>query len=37
MPTKLKQDSAKMNAWLHKMVLAKSAVNGGKVPQSLLD
>lgn len=36
-PAELMQDSAKMNVWLHKMVLAKIAVNGGKVPQSLLD
>lgn len=36
-PPELMQDSAKMNVWLHKMVLAKIAVNGGKVPQSLLD
>lgn len=36
-PPELMQDSAKMNVWLHKMVIAKIAVNGGKVPQSLLD
>lgn len=36
-PPELMQDSAQMNVWLHKMVLAKIAVNGGKVPQSLLD
>ena len=36
-PPELMQDSSKMNVWLHKMVLAKIAVNGGKVPQSLLD
>lgn len=36
-PPELMQDSAKMNVWLHKMVLAKIAVNGGKVPQSLLN
>ncbi|WP_082536357.1 MULTISPECIES: DUF3597 domain-containing protein [unclassified Roseateles] len=36
-PPELMQDSAKMNVWLHKMVLAKIAVNGGKIPQSLLD
>ncbi len=36
-PPELMQDSATMNVWLHKMVLAKIAVNGGKVPQSLLD
>jgi hypothetical protein len=26
-----------MNVWLHKMVLAKIAVNGGSLPQSMLD
>ena len=30
-------DSAKMNVWLHKAVLARIAANGGKVPQDLLD
>ena len=30
-------DSAKMNTWLHKTVLARVAANGGKVPQELLD
>jgi uncharacterized protein DUF3597 len=29
-------DSAKMNTWLHKTVLARVAANGGKVPQELL-
>ena len=29
-------DSAKMNMWLHKTVLARVAANGGKVPQELL-
>lgn len=29
-------DSASMNVWLHKQVLAKLAANGGKVPDSLL-
>jgi len=29
-------DSAKMNIWLHKTVLARVAANGGKVPQELL-
>ena len=32
-----KNDSAKMNVWLHKQVLRKLAENGGKVPQNLLD
>jgi hypothetical protein len=32
-----KNDSAKMNMWLHKEVLKKLAENGGKVPQNLLD
>jgi len=31
-----KSDSAAMNIWLHKQVLAKLAANGGKVPESLL-
>jgi hypothetical protein len=36
-PTDLMGDSAKMNMWLHKTVLAQIAANGGNVPQSLLD
>jgi hypothetical protein len=36
-PVNLMDDSAKMNMWLHKAVLAKLAANGGKVPQELLD
>ena len=32
-----KNDSAKMNVWLHKEVLRKLAENGGKIPQNLLD
>jgi hypothetical protein len=35
-PTDLMGDSAKMNMWLHKTVLARVAANGGKVPQDLL-
>lgn len=31
-----KSDSATMNIWLHKQVLAKLAANGGKVPGNLL-
>lgn len=31
-----KSDSAAMNIWLHKQVLAKLAANGGKVPDTLL-
>jgi hypothetical protein len=31
-----KNDSAKMNIWLHKQVLKKFAENGGKVPADLL-
>ena len=31
-----KSDSATMNIWLHKQVLAKLAANGGKVPESLI-
>ena len=30
-------DSAAMNIWLHKQVMAKLAENGGKVPTNLLD
>jgi 3-oxoacyl-ACP reductase-like protein len=30
-------DSASMNIWLHKQVMAKLAANGGKVPPELLD
>ncbi len=30
-------DSAQMNMWLHKTVMARVAANGGKVPQELLD
>jgi hypothetical protein len=29
-------DSAAMNVWLHKQVMAKIAANGGNVPQDLL-
>jgi hypothetical protein len=36
-PADLMGDSAKMNVWLHKAVLARIAANGGKVPQDLLD
>jgi hypothetical protein len=36
-PADLMGDSAKMNTWLHKAVLARVAANGGKVPQDLLD
>jgi hypothetical protein len=30
-------DSAQMNMWLHKTVLAKIAENGGNIPRELLD
>ena len=30
-----KNDSASMNIWLHKQVIAKIAANGGKVPDEL--
>ena len=30
-------DSAKMNIWLHKTVLARIAANGGNIPRDLLD
>jgi hypothetical protein len=36
-PADLMADSAKMNVWLHKTVLARIAANGGNVPQDLLD
>lgn len=36
-PASLMGDSAKMNMWLHKTVLAKLAANGGNVPKELLD
>jgi hypothetical protein len=36
-PADLMGDSAKMNIWLHKAVLARIAANGGNVPQDLLD
>lgn len=35
-PASLMGDSAKMNVWLHKTVLAKLAANGGNVPKELL-
>ena len=36
-PAELMGDSAKMNVWLHKEVLKRIAVNGGNIPQNLLD
>jgi hypothetical protein len=36
-PPELMGDSAKMNTWLHRMVLGRIAANGGNVPSSLLD
>jgi hypothetical protein len=36
-PADLMGDSAKMNMWLHKNVLARIAANGGNVPKELLD
>jgi 3-oxoacyl-ACP reductase-like protein len=36
-PPELMADSAKMNMWLHKTVLARIAANGGNVPKDLLD
>jgi hypothetical protein len=35
-PAELMGNSAQMNKWLHKTVLAQVAANGGKVPQELL-
>lgn len=36
-PAALMNDSAQMNMWLHKTVLARIAANGGNVPKELLD
>lgn len=36
-PADLMGDSARMNMWLHKTVLARIAANGGNVPADLLD
>ncbi len=36
-PVELMEDSAKMNMWLHKTVLARIAANGGNIPPDLLD
>ena len=36
-PPELMAESAKMNVWLHKTVLARIAENGGNVPRDLLD
>jgi Domain of unknown function (DUF3597) len=36
-PGNLMGDSAQMNMWLHKAVLARIAANGGNVPKELLD
>lgn len=36
-PADFMGDSAKMNTWLHKTVLARIAANGGNVPKELLD
>ena len=36
-PAELMADSAQMNMWLHKTVLARIAANGGNVPKDLLD
>jgi hypothetical protein len=35
-PQELMGDSAQMNMWLHKTVLAKIAANGGYIPHDLL-
>ena len=35
-PSDLMGDSAKMNMWLHKTVLAQIAANGGNIPKELL-
>lgn len=35
-PAELMNDSAQMNMWLHKTVLARIAENGGNIPHDLL-
>jgi hypothetical protein len=35
-PMELRNDSAKMNMWLHKTVLERIAYNGGNIPEHLL-
>ena len=36
-PPDVMADSARMNMWLHKVLMQKLAANGGKVPAELLD
>ena len=36
-PAEKMGDSAQMNMWLHKTVLAQIAANGGNIPKELLD
>ncbi len=36
-PKEMMADSAKMNVWLHKTVLARIAANGGNIPKEFLD
>lgn len=36
-PAQAMADSAQMNIWLHKTVLQKLALNGGNIPQELLN
>ncbi len=36
-PSAMMDDSAQMNMWLHKTVLAKIAANGGNIPKKLID
>lgn len=36
-PAELMADSAQMNMWLHKTVLARIAENGGNIPSELLN
>ena len=36
-PQEVMGDSAQMNMWLHRAVLARVAANGGNVPKELLD
>ena len=36
-PTDVMDDSAEMNVWLHREVIARIAANGGNIPTTLLD
>jgi hypothetical protein len=36
-PANLMSDSAQMNMWLHRTVIARIAANGGNIPKDMLD